>query len=365
MSTRRYVVPIEQTQWKTPASGEVVFDWEYDEGRDKLLSLYEKGKNLQWNARSRIDWSLELDLDNPLQAPDMYNALYGTDLWNKFDDKAKNEVRLHTVAWQFSNFLHGEQGALICAAKIVETVPDLDSKYYAATQVMDEARHVEAYARYLEEKLQLVYPINPHLKTLLDQVLRDSRWDYTYLGMQILIEGLALAAFGMIRDLAVDPLSVQLNAYVMQDEARHVAFGRFALRDYYPQLTEKERAEREEFCVEACYLMRDRFLGQEVWANLGYGAEAEEAVKNSMIMREFQKMLFSRIVPALREIGLWGPKVQKAFEDMGVMSFAQVDLDALMQGDEAKAVELDRAKAAADVAIAETVAAADIDGSTD
>jgi len=365
MSTRRYVVPIEATQWKTPASGEVVFDWEYDEGRDKLLSLYEKGKNLQWNARSRIDWSLELDPDNPLQAPDMYNALYGTKLWDKLGDKAKNEVRLHTVAWQFSQFLHGEQGALICAAKIVETVPDLDSKYYAATQVMDEARHVEAYSRYLDEKLELVYPINPHLKTLLDQVLRDSRWDYTYLGMQILIEGLALAAFGMIRDLAVDPLSVQLNAYVMQDEARHVAFGRFALRDYYPQLTDAERAEREEFCVEACYLMRDRFLAEEVWNNLGYGAEAIEAVKHSTIMKEFQKMLFSRIVPALRDIGLWGPKVRKAFEEMGVMSFAEVDLDGLMQGDEAKAAELDRAKAAADAAIAETVSAADVDGSTD
>ena len=43
--------------------------------------------------------------------------------------------------------MHGEQGALLCTAKIVETVPWIDAKYYAATQVMDEARHVEVFSR--------------------------------------------------------------------------------------------------------------------------------------------------------------------------------------------------------------------------
>lgn len=359
MTKRIYTLPVEQTHWMTPFGGEVAFCWEYDEGRERLLSLYEKGKNLQWNAQDRIDWSIEIDLDNPLQAPEMYNPLYGTDIWAKLDLKMQNATRLHTVAWQFSQFLHGEQGALVCAAKIVQTVPDMDSKFYAATQVMDEARHVEVYSRYLHEKLQLAYPMNKHLQTLLDQVLRDSRWDFTYLGMQIMIEGLALAAFGMIRDLATDPLAVQLNAYVMQDEARHVAFGRIALRDYYPQLTDAERNEREEFCVEACYLMRDRFLADEVWENLELGPEAAEHVKNSVSMKEFQKMLFSRIVPALKEIGLWGPKIRNAFEDMGVMSFANIDLEAMGKSDEQKAIELDEAKRVADAQIAEAAQAAE------
>jgi len=359
MTKRIYTIPVEQTQWKNPAAGEVVFNWEYDEGRDKLLSLYEKGKNLQWNATDRIDWSQEVDKDDPLKTPEMYNPLYNTPIWEKLSDKMRNETRLHTVAWQFSQFLHGEQGALICSAKIVETVPDMDSKYYAATQVMDEARHVEVYSRYLHEKLELAYPINPHLKTLLDQTLSDNRWDFTYLGMQILIEGLALAAFGTIRDLAQDPLGTSLNAYVMQDEARHVAFGRFALRDYIPHLTQKEKDVREEFCVEACYLMRDRFLAEEVWRNLDLGKEAEKAVAESLAMKEFQKMLFSRIVPALKEIGLWGDRVQKAFADMGVIHFASLDLDALSESDEHKALELDAAKKAADERIDATIAAAD------
>jgi hypothetical protein len=216
---------------------------------------------------------------------------------------------------------------------------------------------VEAYARLLHQKFQLVYPITPGLKALLENTLTDRRWDMTYLGMQILIEGLALAAFQRIRDTASNALAAAVNAYVMQDEARHVAFGRFALRDFYPQLTEHERSQREEFCVEACYLMRDRFLAQEVWRNLGLGEEAVEAVKTSLSMKEFQKFLFSRIVPALREIGLWGPKVRTAFEDMGVMPYAEVDLDKLADADEAKALEFDRARAKADVAINTAIAA--------
>ena len=203
--------------------------------------------------------------------------------------------------------MHGEQGALICTAKIVQTVPDIDSKFYAATQVIDEARHVEVYSRYLHEKLRLVYPLNPHLKALLDDVISDNRWDMTYLGMQVLIEGLALAAFGIIRNNAQNPLAKALNAYVMQDEARHVMFGRLALRDYYPQLTQAERDEREAFCIEACYLMRDRFLGEEVWERLELPAEIATYVDNSETLRQFRNFLFMRIVPILRDIGLWGP----------------------------------------------------------
>src|SRR5674476_753037 len=165
------------------------------------------------------------------------------------------------VAWQFSQFLHGEQGALICTAKIVQTVPDIDSKYYAATQVMDEARHVETYSRYLD-KIETAYPINPNLKSLLNDVLTDSRWDMTYLGMQVLIEGLALAAFGLIRNTAGDPLGKAVNAYVMQHEALHGMFGRLALRDYYRRLSQDERDDREELCADACGRVGGGFLGE-------------------------------------------------------------------------------------------------------
>ncbi len=354
MTSRIYSLPVEQTQWQVGSNATTVFNWEYDDGRDKLLNLYEKGKDRQWNTNTRLDWSQPINMDNPFGYPDEFYTLFHTPYWNKMNDKARGEMRRHFAAWNFSQFLHGEQGALICTAKIVQCVPNMDAKYYAATQVMDEARHVETYSRYLHEKLGMAYPISLPLKTLLDNIISDSRWDFTYLGMQILIEGLALAAFNGIRDLANEPLAQALNAYVMQDEARHVAFGRLALRDYYPQLTESERAEREEFVVEACYLMRDRFLAEEVYQNLGYNStEFMEFLRNGSGLQEFQKRLFSRIVPTVKDIGLWGPKVQKAFADMGVMSFAALNPDELGQSDERVAADFEaRHKAMTDEVIA-------------
>jgi P-aminobenzoate N-oxygenase AurF len=347
MSTRKYALPVEQTRWFVPSGGETVFTWEYDEGRDKLLNLYEKGKKRQWNTNERIDWTHDLDPDNPLGGPDAYVPIYGSESWEKLDERGRAELRRHMVAWQFSQFLHGEQGALICTAKIVNTVPDLDSKFYAATQVMDEARHVETYSKFLHDKVGLAYPINKNLEALLNDTIQDSRWDFTYLGMQILIEGLALAAFGLIRDLTEDPLARAVVSYVMEDEARHVAFGRLALRDFYPQLTQKERDEREEFSVQACYLMRDRFLAEEVWENLGLDVDdCLKFVRDSETQLMFRSLLFTRIAPTLKDIGLFGPKIQNAFADMGVMGYTTVDVEKLMAEDENLAAQLDAERAA-------------------
>jgi hypothetical protein len=345
VSTRFYALPVEQTEWSVPSGSTTIFNWEYDEGRDRLLNLYEKGKDKQWNAQTRIDWSIEVDPGSPENAPDEQIAIYGSDIWEALDEARRKELRHHMTAWLNSQFLHGEQGALICASKIVQTVPDIDSKFYAATQVMDEARHVEMYSKYLREKIELAYPINHNLQTLLDQVIADERWDMTYLGMQVIIEGLALAAFALIRDYSTEPLAKAVNTYVMQDEARHVAFGRLALRDYYPELTQAERDEREEFVVEASYLMRDRIRGVEVWERMGFDVErCMEFVENSEMMKVFQKMLFSRIVPTVKDIGLWGDKVQKAYEDMGVIGFSQFDPEELIAQDEEHARKLDETR---------------------
>jgi P-aminobenzoate N-oxygenase AurF len=362
MSTRIYNLPVEQTKWEVPSGSTTVFNWEYDEGRDRLLTLYEKGKEKQWNTNTRLDWSIDVDPGSERNAPDYYIPIFGSDIWEGLDDKGRRELRHHMGSWLNSQFLHGEQGALICASKIVQTVPDIDSKFYAATQVMDEARHVETYSRYLREKIEMAYPINPHLKALLNDVISDPRWDMTYLGMQVMIEGLALAAFAMIRDFSEEPLGKALNTYVMQDEARHVAFGRLALRDYYPKLSDAERAEREEFVVHASYLMRDRFLAQEVWETLGLPVEeCLEYVRNSEMMGEFRKMLFSRIVPTVKDLGLFGPTVQKAFTDMGVIGFQDFNPDDLSAADEELARELDRRKGVLTEEEAATAALAGID----
>jgi hypothetical protein len=328
--------------WEIDSPATTVFDFDYKGGRDQLLRLYDKGTRRQWIGSDRLDWSLDVDPEGPVGMPDELHPLFGTPWWDKMNDKERIEARRHLEAWRFSQFMHGEQGALICTAKIVQTVPNVDSKFYAATQVIDEARHVEVYSRYLYEKVQLVYPLNKNLESLLNDVIMDSRWDMTYLGMQVLIEGLALAAFGLIRNAATEPLAKALNAYVMQDEARHVMFGRIALRDYYPQLTQAERDEREEFCVDACYRMRDRFLGEEVWERLGLPQEAADYVEQSELLRSFRNYLFTRIVPIIKDIGLWGPRITKAFTDMGVIEFAKSDLDGEMANDEAAAEQIDK-----------------------
>jgi len=259
---------------------------------------------------------------------------------------------MENVAHRVSQFLHGEQGALICTARIVETVPWIDAKYYASTQVMDEARHVEVFGRYLDEKLQTRYPMNAHLGALIDDVLSDSRWDITYLGMQILIEGLALAAFGTIYRTSSEPLLRQLIRYVMSDEARHVAFGVLSLQEAYADLTGAELRERQEFVYEGSLRMRDRFLHQEVWERLGVSARAIVPYfirqnRDEEIL--FQRMLFSKIVPNCKKLGLLDartPWLRDRFTEMGVIDYEDY-VDTSIEYSELNAIEQERAEAGA------------------
>ena len=321
-------------KWHVDQTFQAVFDFDYSDERTDLLALYAKGKKQQWDAADRIDWSQDVEYANPMGMPEQQIAIFGSPMWDKLNQKERDNLRRNQHAWQLSQFLHGEQGALICAAKIVQQVPDLEAKFYASTQTIDEARHVEAYKR-LIEKVGISYPMTGPLAVLLEQVLTDSRWDMTYLGMQVVIEGLALAAFSGIRDLSSSPLAASVNAYVMQDEARHVAFGRLSLRQYYPHLTQGERNEREEFLVEACYLMRDRFEAREVFERCGLDAdEGVQISRDSENAQLFRNHLFNRIVPIVADIGLWGPIVQKGYADMGVLDYAKVDIEQLQANDD-------------------------------
>jgi hypothetical protein len=346
-----YVTEVKSGTWDVPATGFTRFNWEYDNGRTRLLDLYQRGKDKQWDATKRIDWDLPVNPCNIMEQSDELNPIYGSRQWDKLNQAERDELGMHVSSWLFSQFLHGEQGALTVAARIIETVPDMDSKFYSATQAMDEARHVELFNRFIKDKIGVYYPINDDLATLLGEALSDGRWDFPYLGMQVLIEGLALAAFGVHRDMSNNPLVTQLLAYVMQDEARHVAFGRLALRDYYANLTEPERAEREEFLIEGCYLMNSRFRAEEVWERLDFDVdECVEFTDKSPVQQAFRSLLFTRIVPCVRDIGLWGPKVRHAFADLGVLSAADGDLEQLMAADEQLAENIDEAKYAAELA---------------
>ena len=344
MTTQKiYQLPVDVTNWKFDGATEIQFNWEYDDGSADLLNLYEKGKQQQWDTSTRLDWSQELFEGNPMGMADESIPIYGSPFWEKMNEKERDWLRFNLQCHSICQFMHGEQGALIATAKIVGTVPDMNAKFYAATQVMDEARHVETYKRLIHEKFKEAYPITESLKNLLEQTLSDRRWDMTYLGMQVLIEGLALAAFQSLRDKAGNTLAGAVNAYVMQDEARHVSFGRLALREYYPALSDAERDEREEFVVEALYFMRDRFNQSEVWERLGLPADVLDAIHyNSKQMNSFRGRLFSRVVPTVKDIGLWGERVRKAFADMGVMEYAKIDVAEQLANDGRVAEEFDR-----------------------
>ena len=319
-------------------NADTIFTWDYERSRPALVKLYEKAKNSQWNGETDLDWSIEVDPERDVAASPMTPtvaglASFGIDLSGtslaSWTDKEWMAWAVQRQNWTLSQFLHGEQGALVCTAKIVETVPWIDAKYYAATQVMDEARHVEVFAKYLDTKLEGHYPINHHLKLLLDDIIEDSRWDMTYLGMQIMVEGLALAAFGMAYQTTLDPLLKQLLRYVMSDEARHVAFGVLSLKEYYSQLTQAELLDRQEFAFEAAVRMRDRFLQQEVWERMGVPVkdairvfkQDDPEIKNQ---DPFQQLLFSKIVPNCKKLGLLDANdgwLRKRFDTLGVSQF--------------------------------------------
>jgi len=316
-------------------NADAIFTWDYEKGaRPQLHKLYEKAKRSQWNGEIDLDWSIEVDqekmaAEQGVAGEDIFGML-GIDLTGtamaKWGDREWLDFQIESQNWSLSQFMHGEQGALICTAKIVETVPWIDAKYYAATQVMDEARHVEVFAKYLQTKCRGTYPINAHLRMLLDDIITDSRWDMTYLGMQIMVEGLALAAFGMAYQTTQEPLFKQLLRYVMSDEARHVAFGVLSLKEYYEGLSDAEMMDRQEFAFEAAVRMRDRFLQQEVWERMG--VDVKEAIRTFNVGDKnedpFQQLLFSKIVPNCKKLGLLdanGGWLRKKFDVLGVTQF--------------------------------------------
>ena len=297
------------------------YTWNYGINRQDLRNLYEKAKREQWNASDQIAWSTDVDPEAE-HVPDIQIPIYGTHIWEKLTPGEIRKLRRESLSWTLSQFMHGEQGALLATAQIVDATPSFDAKLYGSSQVMDEARHVEVYARYLREKMTRQYPVNRHLRALLDQILTDGRWDMKYLGMQIMVEGLAMAAFGFMHQTCAEPLLKDLTHYVMKDESRHVAFGVLALQEYYKDLSASERRVREEFLYEGCRLMRDRLLMEDVWEEMGWPLdEVREIVLNSETMREFRKLLFSKIVPNVKRLGLLTPYVRERFAELDILRF--------------------------------------------
>jgi len=322
---------VDEVEHVVKDNADAVFTWDYSLARPQLRKLYEKAKVGQWNATTDLDWDTEVDVEKVVSADQSAESAgftadhYDGTVVEKWGDKEWLAFGIDQRRWTLSQFLHGEQGALLCTAKIVETVPWYDAKLYAATQTVDEARHVEVFHRYIDEKMGGGFQVNAHLRMLLDDIIEDSRWDMTYLGMQVMVEGLALAAFGFMHQMTEEPLLKKMLRYVMSDEARHVAFGVLSLKEVYDGMSDAEMKDRQEFAFEAAIRMRDRFLSQEVWER--HGVNPRDVVP--LVLKDptrdvFQMMLFSKIVPNCKKLGLLDRNDQwlrRRFEEMNVIQF--------------------------------------------
>lgn len=310
------------------ASHHAHFDWRYPSDMPEMHMLYERAKANQWNG-SDLPWHTSVDPLNP-EVPVLPRRFVDFDgLRSRGIHFTKQEEQrfLHSlVSWMLSQFLHGEQGALFAAAQVTEAVQFFDGKLYGSTQVMDEGRHVEVFHRYLDEKMGRLYQVNDNLFTIIDSLMTDSRWDMKFLGMQIMVEGLALGAFGTLYQLTSEPLLKQLLRNVIQDEARHVHYGVLALREHIAkELSESERREREDWAFEVALLMRNRFMAFEVYEEWFEGTMTREQWKAFVTevpgMQLFRQVMFTRLVPNLREIGLLSPRIMPHYERVGLSRY--------------------------------------------
>lgn len=316
--------------FSTPLTG--AYNWDYTAQDNRIKRLYELGKTLNWNASVDIDWTQSPDFPDRA-APSAAQrkqweegraqALFAG--FAPFDAMSIDELiewGRHQNSWALSQFLHGEQGALLVASQLVSCAPTFNAKLYAASQTFDEARHVEVFNRYLQSKVGFMYPISRSLKLLLDKILTDPRWDLKFIGMQIIIEGLALAAFNTIKNSTQDPVLRDVVHLVIRDEARHVTFGVNYLEDYVKTLTDAEREERAQFAFEACVVMRERLIPTDVYRHFGWPVEEATAIATGGPQRQqFRNLIFARVVPNLKRIGLLTAGIRPKFEALGLLGF--------------------------------------------
>jgi len=304
------------------------FTLDYLRDRPEMARLYEVAKSSQWNASTDIDWSQTVDpgdRERPL-LPDGWLIVSALPEWQRMTPKERDTHRHAQISWLLSQFLHGEQGALFASAQVTEAVPWLDAKLYGSTQVVDEARHVEVFHTYLTQKLEKLYEIDDNLYVVIDALMGDARWDMKFLGMQIMIEGLALGAFGAIRQVTEEPLLKEILKYVITDEARHVHYGVLALREHYQEaLDGRARREREDWAFEVSLLLRNRFLAHEIheesWAHRLSRREWDKMVSQGPLMAMFRRTMFKRIIPNLKRIGLLSDRIRPKYAELGLLEY--------------------------------------------
>lgn len=331
---------------------EIAWTFAYQLGEGKVQDLYRRAKQCQWDADETLPWDTKVDPSSPLIA-DRSSAYYKMPFFKKLSKSQQETFTAHSTAQLLSQFLHGEQGALMTAACVTHSVPDASAKLYAATQTMDEARHVEVYARYCE-KIAMVYPMSPWLKALIDATLKSDRYEKVMIGMNMIVEGLALGAFANMYHTTSCPLLKQLTFNVMRDESRHVSFGHIYLGPVIAKLPEDEREELAEFTFNAVNLIyQATMMGGnqglasrldpgflEVLRNAGIDENdffkgLEEATELGLMQELPPGQIHSLkdlMLPAIARVGLITPTARKKYDEAGIAIFDDPRVLQAMEG---------------------------------
>jgi hypothetical protein len=331
---------------------EIAWTFDYLLGKGKVEDLYKRAKQNQWDADVTLPWDTKVDPSSPLinDRSSMYHAM---PFFQKLSKSQRETFTAHSTAQLLSQFLHGEQGALMTAACVTHSVPDATAKLYAATQTMDEARHVEVYARYCE-KIAMVYPMSPWLKALIDATLKSDRYEKVMIGMNMIVEGLALGAFNNMYHTTTCPLLKALTFNVMRDESRHVSFGHAYLGPVIAKLDEASREELADFTFNAINLIVQATM---TGGNQGLASKLDpgflEVLRNSGIdEKDFFKgldeaakagieqqlppgqihSLKDLMLPAIARVGLITPRARELYEKAGIPIFEDPRVLEAMEG---------------------------------
>ena len=323
--------------FKTPLVSS--YNWDYSIPDSRIKRIYNLGKELNWNVDTDLDWENGMISKDEFPIDEQYNPYVGFKPYDDLNHEQKVEFAWHRAALSASGMLHGEQGALLVAAQLASCAPSYEAKLYAASQTFDEARHVEFFNKYIQKQIGIMYPVGGGLKSLLDKVLTDERWDLKFIGMQIVIEGLALAAFNTAKMQSNVPVHKNGLHFVIRDEARHVTFGINYLEEFVKTLSKQEQEERALFAFQAATGMggsrgnQTRFYERYGWSK---DAVREHLRSGNMdrASQEFRTQLFGRIMPNLKRVGLLTDNVKPMWEALGVLDLQDLPSDGAINWDE-------------------------------
>jgi hypothetical protein len=318
-----------ETQHWVDSRFETLYQRDYNVQAPDMRRLYENAKRDQWNASSDIDWSQPVDLERGIFADGLIDG-YGSDIWNKLDQKTQRELNVEFSCWRISQLLHGEEGAMLACSQLVDMVPTNDAKFFQSTQVVDEARHTEVLSRYLQQKCEgRVYPMTPNVKHLFDYLLGQGKWFIKTVGLQLVAETFAVGLFRMLAETSQDPLLQTISKKILADESRHMGFSVLGLPDTIASLSPSDLRELEDFTAEACRLVLRGQFPREAFEKVGFNARdiqdverirVENAKSNDYVYFRsiFRREMYTQVVSNMKKVGLMTERTIANLRKLGI-----------------------------------------------